>query len=120
MAKNLQAIRHKKDQVGIMIQGLKANVKVKKRVGGYTTQDVNEEVIFQQMRHDLAVWAEGATLKAITAKIKTLEKDVEPDVLNCKYGNVRGLPMENIELISKIELLELAIDEWGKHLGGWN
>jgi 3-methyladenine DNA glycosylase AlkC len=118
--KNLSALQSKKAQIDTMVSDLEANRKVYKRKGGYTIEDAAEEVNFQQERAAVLQWAEDKDEEDIIAEIQALEAQLSPAELNCKYGIVRGLSLETILLISKIELLELSIDEHGKHKGGWN
>ncbi len=119
MAKNVHAIYAKMNHINKMVIDLRNNQTVKKRIGGYTVQDVNEEIKFQQDRYSVMQWAESHDTKDIIAEIKVTESKLTTDEKSCKYGIVRGLPLETIALISKVELLELAIEEHGKHPGGW-
>ena len=120
MTKNLQAINNKRIMINVMIEALKKNEKAKARIGGFTKEDLGEEVKFQNERLDVLEWAENHTLIEIRQRILDIEATLTTDILQLKYGLVRGIQLEIIKAISEIELLEIAIDEWGKHPGGWN
>ena len=90
-----------------MIRDLKANQTAVRRVGGFTVKNLGEEVNLQEAREKNLVWASAA-------KIADLEKQIPRDALACKYGSVRGLPLETIQTIALIEDLEIAL---GVHPG---
>lgn len=97
-----------------MIRDLKANQTAIRRVGGFTVTNLGEEVNLQEAREKNLVWASAATDEQIQAKIADLEKQIPRDALGCKYGSVRGLPLETIQTIALIEDLEIAL---GVHPG---
>jgi hypothetical protein len=100
--------------IGPMIADLKRNEKVVHRVGGATVKTFGEEIKLQVSRQKNLEWASSATDLEIQAKIAELELSLSKDELACKYGNVRGLSLEKVEVIAKIEDLEIAL---GTHPG---
>lgn len=91
-----------------MIKDLKRNEKAVKRIGGFTVQNLGEEVGLQEAREQNLVWASTATDTEIRARIDQLSATLTPQELACKYGNVRGLPLETVKTIAMIEDLEIA------------
>ena len=116
---NNKMLINKKAHINKMITELKNNQKVTKRVGGYTVENAQGDLDFQLKRLKVLEWAEGKTREQIITKIRKLESQISKEELNCKYGITRGLTAETLEIISQIELLEVTIDEHGKHEGGW-
>lgn len=120
MSKNLTAIQSKKESIKIMMNALKCNEKVLTSIGSRVVMNLDEEIKFQQNRQSVLEWAETKTYNEILTRILQTEAELPKEVLNLKYGFVRGVSLEIIEKISEIELLEIAIDEHGNHLGGWS
>ena len=112
--KNLKAIKRKKEMIAIMILAIKNNEKAILKVGNYDIKNKSDEVKFQEDRLSVLNWCDNKTEKQIQAKIKRLEKTLSVDELKCKYGTVKGLSIETVLIISKIELLEVAINKWGE------
>lgn len=104
-------IEAKKAHVAKQIADLEAGKKVVARVGGHTEVGWGGELAFQKARLAELEWASapGRTDKQIRDRIRAYEAQLPPEALACKYGVVRGLPPEQIELIAKIELLEVAL-----------
>lgn len=100
--------------LGPMIKDLKANQKVMARVGGATITRLDDEVKLQVSRQTNLIWAQTATDADIQAEIDRLSATLTTAELACKYGSVRGLSLEKIETIAKIEDLEIAL---GAHPG---
>jgi len=97
-----------------MISDLKRNKKVIRRIGGHVVKTLGEEVRLQEARRDNLIWAQNATDEQIQQKIQELESQLTQDELACKYGSVRGLPLEKVKIIAMIEDLEIAL---GTHPG---
>lgn len=119
MKKNKRALNKKKNDINVMIKDLSNNKRAIKRVGGHTIKTLGGEIEFHKERKKILDWAENKTEIEIITKIKELENTLPQAEKDCKYGVVVGLARETILTISKIELLELTIDEHGKHKGGW-
>jgi hypothetical protein len=100
--------------IGPMIADLKRNKKVVHRVGGATVKTMGEEIKLQVSRQQNLEWASTVTDTEIQIKVVELEASLSKDELACKYGNVRGLSLEKVEVIAKIEDLEIAL---GTHPG---
>jgi len=63
----------------------------------------------QEARIQNLEWAARASDKEIQAKIRDLEATLTPDERACKYGCVRGLPLETVKTIAMIEDLEISL-----------
>lgn len=96
------------------LDALKRHQKVFARVGGVTVQDLGEEIRFHQERRQTLADAATMTDDEIRAQISALEATLPAGVINSKYGDVRGIPLEHVLTLSKIELLEVAL---GTHPG---
>ena len=107
--KDTAFIETKKNMIQRMIDSLQANEKVLHRIGGFTVESKNDEIEFQQARLSVLTFAETASEEEILTEIHNLESQLAPEELVCKGGIVRGLSLEKILLISKLELLELCI-----------
>jgi hypothetical protein len=95
--------------LNVMVTDLERNERVIHRIGGSTTLTLGEEIAFQTERITNLTWAKTVTDTDIESEIQRLESTLTPDELACKYGSIRGLPLEIIETIAKIEDLEIAI-----------
>jgi uncharacterized protein YicC (UPF0701 family) len=100
--------------IGPMIADLKANQQVTQRIGGHTVTNLGEEIKMQTARQLNLEWAKTATDADIQAEIDRLSATLTAEELACKYGSVRGMALEKIEVIAKIEDLEIAL---GTHPG---
>jgi hypothetical protein len=92
-----------------MISDLERNEKVVHRVGGATVRTLGEEIKMQLARQTNLEWASTVTDDDIKLRIADLEATLTAEELACKYGTVRGLSLEKIETIAKIEDLEIAL-----------
>lgn len=105
----LDLISNKLGSINIMISDLSKNRKVMARIGGYTVETMGEEVKMQGTRAANLEWAAAATDAEIQAKISEITSMLTPDERACKYGSVRGLPIETVTAIAMIEDLEIAL-----------
>jgi hypothetical protein len=95
--------------LGPMVKDLKNNQKVFDRVGGAVFTNLGEEIKLQEARQTNLIWAKTATDNDIKKRISELSVLLAPEELACKYGSVRGLSAEKVEIIAKIEDLEIAL-----------
>jgi hypothetical protein len=100
--------------IGPMIADLKNNERVVQRIGGHTVTTLGEEIKMQTARQTNLQWAKTVTDADIQKRIDELSATLTATELACKYGSVRGLSLEKIETIAKIEDLEIAL---GTHPG---
>ncbi|MBO8169957.1 MAG: hypothetical protein H0Z35_12355 [Thermoanaerobacteraceae bacterium] len=102
-------IQDKLKAIDRMIADLERNEKVIHRIGGFTAQNLGQEIAFQQARRDNLEWAATAAEEEIQQKIQQLESTLSLEEKACKYGSVRGLPLEKVKIIAMIEDLEIAL-----------
>lgn len=102
-------VKRKLAQLQTMVNDLERNVKVIYRIGGVTHTTLGEEIAFQQARIDNLTWVSKASDKQIRARIARLEGALGADVIECKYGSVRGLPLEQVQAIAMVEDLEISL-----------
>lgn len=107
-------INDKLAHLDAQLDALKRHQKVFTRVGGVTIQDLGEEVKFHQERRQTLADAATMTDDEIRARISALEATLPAGVIDSKYGDLRGVPLEHVMTISKIELFEVAL---GTHPG---
>lgn len=121
MKKNLKAIQDKKKDIAEQLVSVDdKNKRYKdKQKPNEATVTFGEESNFQQERYDANEWCETAEPQEIVDRIKAIEKELPLEVLNRKYGVMRGLKNAYFVAIGIIEILENAINELGNHLGGW-
>jgi len=100
--------------VETMVNDLERGKKVHARVGGHLVETLGQEIAMQRAKLDDLEWAEGRTNAEIQARIDEIAATLSPEVLACKYGNVRGLTLEEVKAISRIENLEVVL---GTHPG---
>ena len=100
------------------VAALKRHEKVIARIGGYTTESKGEEIAFHERCRAVLAWAQNRSASEVEAKVREVEQSIpaadRAAVLAAKYGIVVGLPLEYVEAIRKIELLEVAL---GTHPG---
>jgi len=106
----LSKIVAKRAQILDTIGRLQAHERIVARVGGYTVTTLGEELRFQQARADLLAWCETAAEAAIRARRAEIHDQLGV-LVEAKYGIVRGLTLEQVELVAFAELLDTALDE---------
>lgn len=116
--KNRKAILDKIEHIQEQINAIKANDKILHVIGSRSI--LQNELAFQEHRKATCEWALDAKYIDIKTRIYTLEADLPKEVLGVKYGLMAGIDAHSLEVLSDIELLEVAIDEHGKHKGGWD
>ena len=105
----LDFIAAKRADIAAQIAAIQNKTTVVARIGGLTTFGFHEEIRFQTARDAKLAWAAEATDAEIQAAIATLELELGPAAVACKYGDLSGLPLETMEEIAMIECLELAL-----------
>lgn len=115
MSNKPERIAAKLAHMEYQIDTLRGSDKAVAYVGGGSlpcTRD--EEITFQERCRAELAWAQGKTDAEVRTRIKEIEKDLRPGILARKYGDMRGLSLDAVEAIRKIELLEVAL---GTHPG---
>ena len=114
MVTRQELIAAKRAHILHQIERLEARTAGTVTIGGRAVIGPLEEIAFQRRRLAELSWAMGATDDEIRARIISHEKALSAQALACKYGDVSGLSSEEVEAVSMIELLEIAI---GTHPG---
>lgn len=109
-----QRLAMRQQAVGAMVADLERGRRVHARVGGHLVETLGQEIAMQRAKFDDLEWADGKTDAEIKARIDEIAATLSPEALACKYGNVRGLTLEEVTAISRIENLEVVL---GTHPG---
>jgi len=114
MTTKAERLAMRKQVVGTMVVDLERGRRVHARVGGHLVETLGQEIAMHRTKLDDLTWAERATDEEIQARIDEIAAGLSPEALACKYGNVRGLTLEEVTAISRIENLEVVL---GTHPG---
>jgi len=109
-----QRLAMRRAAVESMVGDLERGRRVHARVGGHLVETLGQEIAMQRSKLDDLTWAETATDEEIQARIDEIAATLSPEALACKYGIVRGLTLEEVTAISRIENLEVVL---GTHPG---
>ena len=105
----MNAIQSKKQMIIDMIIALQNNETVIQRIGGYTVENLGEEVKFQQERLSEMEWIEQNTIEDILQRKSDYEAQLTLEELSCKAGILTGIPLEKVLIIAKLELIDIAL-----------
>ena len=105
----MKKVKDKKDHIQKQIDALKRNEKIVQKLGTTIKTSKNAEIDFQQSRLDNLIRLEAMTLSELEVEKEQLENE-NPDLIECKYGVLRGLSEEQIMIIVKLEQLDLALN----------
>jgi hypothetical protein len=102
-------VNAKVSMIETMISDLKIEPVVFGKINAPVQVNLNGEIEFQQNRLINLQWATTATDTEIESRINELDATLTPEELGRKYKSMKGLTLEAVQTISKIEDLEIAL-----------
>jgi hypothetical protein len=106
----MKKVKEKNEHIEKQIEALKRNEKIIQKLGTKIKTNKDLEIDFQQARLDNLNRLESMTQEEILAEKTQLENDY-PELIECKYGVLKGFNDEQIMLVVKMEQLDLALTE---------